>query len=177
MGISKESSYWHESNEEKKIMRISFGQIVDAVIKREGGLVNDSSDKGGLTKYGISQRAFPKEDISSINEAKAKHLYLTHYWRPCKAEKLPEAIRETYFDMVVNMGQSRGVKLLQEACNQKGSDLIVDGLIGPKTLKAAKRLEKERLTAFRVLHYAKIVLNDSSQMKFYYGWYRRSIEI
>ena len=79
--------------------------------------------------------------------------------------------------MVVNMGQSRAVKLLQQACNQKGSDLIVDGLIGPKTIKAAKRLEKDRLTAFRVLYYAKIVLNDSSQMKFYYGWYRRSIEI
>ena len=177
MGISKEGAHWHESNEEKKIMRISFGQIVDAVLKREGGLVNDSSDRGGLTKYGISQRAFPKEDISSINEAKAKHLYLTHYWRPCKAEKLPEKIRETYFDIVVNMGQSRAVKLLQQACNQKGSDLIVDGLIGPKTIKAAKRLEKDRLTAFRVLYYAKIVLNDSSQMKFYYGWYRRSIEI
>ena len=56
-------------------MRITFGDVVDAVIKREGGLVNDSSDKGGLTKYGISQRAFPKEDISSINEAKAKKLY------------------------------------------------------------------------------------------------------
>ena len=158
-------------------MRISFGDVVDAVIKREGGLVNDSSDKGGLTKYGISQRAFPKEDISSINEAKAKKLYLTHYWRPCKVERLPEAIREAYFDMVVNMGQGRAVKLLQQACNQKGSDLIVDGLIGPKTIKASKRLEKDRLTAFRVLHYAKIVLNDSSQMKFYYGWYRRSIEI
>ena len=177
MVIGKESPCWHEGDEEEKVMRITFGDVVDAVIKREGGLVNDSSDKGGLTKYGISQRAFPKEDISSINEAQAKKLYLTHYWRPCKVERLPEAIREAYFDMVVNMGQGRAVKLLQQACNQKGSDLIVDGLIGPKTIKASKRLEKDRLTAFRVLHYAKIVLNNSSQMKFYYGWYRRSIEI
>lgn len=158
-------------------MRKTFGDVVDAVLKREGGLVNDSDDKGGLTKYGISQRTFPKEDISSINEARAKDLYLKHYWRPSKAERLPDSIREAYFDMVVNMGQGRSVKILQEACNQKGADLIVDGLIGRKTIKASESLEKDRLTAFRVLHYAKIVLKDSSQMKFYYGWYRRSIEI
>jgi len=176
MVFSKETSFEYKSNE-KKIMRTTFGQVVDAVIKREGGLVNDSDDSGGLTKYGISQRAFPEEDISIINEARAKSLYLKHYWRPCKAERLPEKIREAYFDMVVNMGQSRAVKILQEACNQKGSDLIVDGLIGPKTIKEAKALEKDRLTAFRVLYYAKIVLNNSIQMKFYYGWYRRSIEI
>ena len=45
-------------------MRVTFGQIVDAVLKREGGLVNDADDKGGLTKFGISQRAFPDEDIA-----------------------------------------------------------------------------------------------------------------
>jgi len=158
-------------------MRVTFGQIVDAVLKREGGLVNDADDKGGLTKFGISQRAFPDEDIAKLTEVQAKQIYLEHYWKPSKAERLPESIRETYFDMVVNMGQRRGVKILQEACNQKGAKLDVDGRIGPKTIKGADRLEKDRLTAFRVLHYAKIVLKNNSQMKFYYGWYRRSIEI
>ena len=158
-------------------MRVTFGQIVDAVLKREGGLVNDADDIGGLTKFGISQRAFPDEDIAKLTEVKAKQIYLEHYWKPSKAERLPESIRETYFDMVVNMGQRRGVKILQEACNQKGAKLDVDGRIGPKTIKGADRLEKDRLTAFRVLHYAKIVLKNASQMKFYYGWYRRSIEI
>jgi lysozyme family protein len=158
-------------------MRVTFGQIVDAVLKREGGLVNDADDKGGLTKFGISQRAFPDEDIAKLTEVQAKQIYLEHYWKPSKAERLPESIRETYFDMVVNMGQRRGVKILQEACNQKGAKLVVDGKIGPNTIKGAGRLEKDRLTAFRVLHYAKIVLKNSSQMKFYYGWYRRSIEI
>ena len=158
-------------------MRVTFGQIVDAVLKREGGLVNDADDKGGLTKFGISQRAFPDEDIAKLTEVQAKQIYLEHYWKPSKAERLPESIRETYFDMVVNMGQRRGVKILQEACNQKGAKLDVDGRIGAKTIKGADRLEKDRLTAFRVLHYAKIVLKNSSQMKFYYGWYRRSIEI
>ena len=107
-------------------MRVTFGQIVDAVLKREGGLVNDADDKGGLTKFGISQRAFPDEDIAKLTEVKAKQIYLEHYWKPSKAERLPESIRETYFDMVVNMGQRRGVKILQEACNQKGAKLDVD---------------------------------------------------
>ena len=61
-------------------MRVTFGQIVDAVLKREGGLVNDADDKGGLTKFGISQRAFPDEDIAKLTEVKAKQIYLEHYY-------------------------------------------------------------------------------------------------
>jgi lysozyme family protein len=84
-----------------------------------------------------------------------------------------------YFDMVVNFGQRRAVRILQEACNSKNksSKLVVDGRIGPKTLRACKSLEQDRLLAFRVLHYSKIVMKKKNLMKYYYGWIRRAISI
>jgi len=84
-----------------------------------------------------------------------------------------------YFDMVVNFGQRRAVKILQEACNHKnkGKDLVVDGRIGPNTLRASKSLEKDRLLAFRIFHYARICMKNKTLMKYYYGWVRRTIEI
>ena len=68
---------------------------------------------------------------------------------------------------------------MQEACNHKakGSKLVVDGRIGPNTLKAARTLEKDRLLAFRVLHYSKIVMKRKNLMKYYYGWIRRAISV
>jgi lysozyme family protein len=86
-----------------------------------------------------------------------------------------------YFDMVVNFGQSRAVKILQEACNNKNrksaNKLVVDGKIGPKTIKASKLLEKDRLLAFRVFHYSRICIKNTALMKYYYGWVRRSMHV
>mgnify|MGYP003654806057 CR=1 FL=1 len=83
-----------------------------------------------------------------------------------------------YFDMVVNFGQYKAVKIVQEAVNHRGKYKIqVDGKIGPNTLKAVKTLEKQRLLAFRVMHYAKICMTNKKLMKYYFGWFNRSIHI
>lgn len=42
--------------------------MIDRVIAREGGskITRDLHDPGGVTKYGISQRAYPDEDIENM---------------------------------------------------------------------------------------------------------------
>ena len=156
-------------------------QIIKEVLRREGGakLTKDPDDPGGVTKYGISKRSNPDVDVENLTEDEAVIIYLEKYWRPSKASSLPEPLQDMYFDMVVNFGQRRAVRILQEACNSKSKSngLVVDGRIGPNTLKAARSLEKDRLLAFRVLHYSKIALKKNSLMKYYYGWIRRSISI
>jgi len=81
--------------------------------------------------------------------------------------------------MVVNQGQSRAVKILQQAANGKSKKdkIAVDGKIGPNTIKACARLGPERLKAYRVMHYAKLVMNKPSLEKYYYGWFRRAMEV
>jgi lysozyme family protein len=156
-------------------------EIIKNVLKREGGdkITRDRDDPGGLTKFGISKRAHPGLDIESLTENDAVLIYLEDYWKPSRASDLSLQLQEMYFDMVVNFGQRRAVKILQEACNHKSknSKLTVDGRIGPKTLKASKSLEKDRLLAFRVMHYSKICIKKKILMKYYYGWIRRTIHI
>ena len=156
-------------------------QIIKEVLRREGGskLTKDPDDPGGTTKYGISKRANPDVDVENLTEDEAVVIYLDKYWKPSKASYLPESLQDMYFDMVVNFGQSRAVKILQEACNHKNKDkkLIIDGKIGPNTLKASKFLEKDRLLAFRIFHYARICMKNNKLMKYYYGWVRRTIEV
>jgi lysozyme family protein len=49
-----------------------FDKAFQEIIAIEGGLVNDKNDRGGLTKYGISQKAFPKVDIRNLTIDGAK---------------------------------------------------------------------------------------------------------
>ena len=159
----------------------SFEEMVDRSIVREGGskLTRDPDDPGGTTKYGISQRAHKDVDIENLTHEKAVSIYNEHYVKPSKAATFPSELQEIYLDMVVNMGYSRAVKVVQQATNAKGAKLVVDGKLGPKTLQAIKdkRLEAERLTAYRILYYSKLITKRPTLEKYYFGWYRRSVEV
>ena len=64
------------------------------------------------------------------------------------------------------------------AINGKYKDaVVVDGRVGPKTIKAIKKLEADRLRAYRVLKFAEIVCKDPSQEKFWFGWFRRALHV
>jgi lysozyme family protein len=102
---------------------MTFEEIVEGVLHREGGYVNHPDDPGGETKYGIAKRSHPDEDIKNMTMDRAADIYEKDYWKPSKATSLPKSLQECYFDMVVNMGQRRAVKILQEACNSKGCGL------------------------------------------------------
>ena len=153
-----------------------FQETVERVIEREGGYVNHPNDPGAETNMGISIRAHPKEDIKNLTKERAIEIYHRDYWIPSKVEKLPTKIKETYFDMVVNMGQRRAVKVLQEACNSKKCGLVVDGLIGSKTIRASKKIDKSRLQVYRILYYTDLIQKRKSLKVFIVGWIRRAME-
>ena len=155
---------------------MGFEKAIKDVLKHEGGYVHDPHDRGGETNFGISKRAHPDVDIKNLTEEHAVGIYHEHYWIPSKAEKLPERLQGYYFDMCVNLGQRNSVKVLQKACNNKGTKMVsVDGRIGPNTIKAANNLELERLKSYRVLYYANLVHSNPTQEKFWFGWFRRSL--
>lgn len=158
-------------------VKMPFLEIVNKIIKLEGGFVNDKDDKGGETKYGISKRSFPEYDIPNLTIDTAIELYRTYYWKPSKAEKLPRDLVGQYFDMVVNLGQGNAVKVLQKAINGSAKNKItVDGRIGTQTIEAAKSLSQQRLCAYRIKYYADLVSKNPTQEKFYYGWFKRALK-
>ena len=159
-------------------MLVEFDDIIEKVLEHEGGYVNDPTDAGGETKYGISKRAYPDEDIKELTIERAKELYKRDYWDRYRTADLPDRLRHIYVDMCINMGGGRAIKILQEACNSKNANKIdVDGGIGPATIKAATNVEPFRLRAYRVMFYAELVMKKPEQMKFWVGWFRRSCEV
>ena len=154
-----------------------FDDIIKVVLHHEGGYVNDPQDPGGETNFGIAKRSHPDVDIKNLTEDGAKEIYKEHYWDKNKVESLPEELRHIFFDMCVNQGKSRGVKILQRAANAKGAGLKVDGGMGPKTLAAMKGVELDRVRAYRVKYYADLVTRKPDLEKFYYGWFRRALEV
>jgi lysozyme family protein len=154
---------------------MEFDTIIEKVLQHEGGYVNDKDDLGGETKYGITKRFYPHLDIKNLTREQAKDIYYKDYWIPSKASKLPEDLRYAYFDCVVNTGQYRAVRILQQACNNKNTFTIKeDGKIGAATISACKKLESDRFVSYRILFYSLLISENPTQEKFWYGWYKRA---
>ncbi len=160
-------------------MLTKFDDIIEVVLHHEGGYVNDPKDPGGETNFGIAKRSHPDVDIKNLTKEGAKEIYKEVYWDGNKVDELPEELKHIYFDMCVNQGKGRAVKILQQAANAKGANLKVDGGLGPMTLRAIlkSKVELQRVRAYRVKYYADLVTRKPDLEKFYFGWFRRALEV
>lgn len=156
---------------------MGFNEIIEKVIEHEGGYVNDPTDLGGETRWGITKRFYPDVDIKNLTKEQAKEIYRRDYWEKNRVEELPEELWYIFFDMCINQGRGTAVKILQRAANSKGRNISVDGGMGPMTIKAMKGVEVERVRAYRVKYYADLVTSNPEQDRFYFGWFRRSMEV
>ena len=118
-----------------------------------------------------------RNNIESLIKEGAKEIYYEDYWCDNKVPHMPDDLKHIYFDMCVNQGRGRAVKILQRAANAKGAGLKVDGGMGPKTLAAMKGVELDRVRAYRVKYYADLVTRKPDLEKFYFGWFRRALEV
>jgi len=113
-----------------------FELAVSLILKLEGGLVDHPRDPGGITNMGISLRAHPylgEHGIKTLTREGAKKIYLKHYWEPIKGDQLPPELAICVFDGAVNQGPVAASKILQSVVGA-----TVDGVIGPKTISAAR---------------------------------------
>lgn len=119
---------------------MNFDVSFEKLIGNEGGYTQGKGDPGGETKYGISKRSYPMEDIQNLTLARAKELYKRDFWGPAGCDTLPEPIKFDLFDMAVNSGVRQAVKTLQHAVGAKE-----DGLLGSATLQAAQSMSPDRV--------------------------------
>jgi len=156
-----------------------FLEIVYDTLDHEGGYVNDPTDPGGETNYGISKRAYPKIDIKALTKHEAVKIYYKDYWVKYRVGDLPSNIRHIIFDGCVNMGASRIMRILQKVVNVKGGSLKVDGRIGKNTIAQTRKYkpEPDRLRAYRVKYYADLCTRKPKLEKYYFGWYRRALAV
>lgn len=154
----------------------AFERAIAVVIDMEtggdpaGGYTNDPRDPGGETRWGISKRSFPREDIKTLSRAKAVELYRANYWEPLRPDELPISLAIVLFDTAVNQGVATAVRLLQKACG-----VAQDGVMGPNTIAAANRMKDSvaRFSAERAIRYASTANFDVYAR----GWLRRAFVV
>lgn len=158
-----------------------FRGAVERTLKFEGILSNDKYDSGGLTKFGISKRAYPKLDIANLTIEDAEKIYERDYWKACKCNEInSQVIAEQLFDIAVNCGTYAGAKLIQRAVNSVNikAGLKVDGKIGRLTIAAIAECDEKtlnnQLVDLRVAFYKEIVNRKATQEKFLKGWLIRA---
>lgn len=128
--------------ERPKRMSANFDKAFVAIIGAEGGYVNDPRDPGGETKFGISKRSYPKEDIPNVTLDRAKAIYFQDFWTPVRGDDLPWPLSLFVFDAAVNQNPTVAVKLLQKAAG-----VAQDGSLGPKSIRAIAKADKHELCA------------------------------
>jgi lysozyme family protein len=147
---------------------MNFDKAFEILIGHEGGFVDHPKDPGGATKYGITKRTYPTEDIPNLTLERAKELYRRDFWGPAGCDALPETVRFDVFDMAVNSGVRAAIRMLQCAVDE-----TPDGVLGPRTLQAVQSMPAPRLVArFNGLR-LEFMAGLSTWPAFGRGWARR----
>lgn len=164
----------------------AFLHALSFIRAREGGYVNDPTDKGGETKCGISDKrdgladgktdvdgdGKPDTRIKDLTEEQAGQIYFRDYWYPAYCSQWPDGISLFVFDSAVQHNPKKAVQLLQDAVG-----VTADGIIGPKTRTAVASADAEwlltRCFLRRSRYYADIIKSNASQGKYLNGWFNR----
>lgn len=134
---------------------MDFQTAFQSLIGNEGGYSLDPHDRGNWTggainvgqckgtKYGISAAAYPNLDIASLTLDTVAPIYQHDYWGAAGCDMVPDAVKFDLFDIAVNSGVKRAIKVLQAACGLTGSD--VDGVFGQATATAVANIDPATL--------------------------------
>ena len=173
---------------------VDVDAMIDALIDREGGFVNNPADTGGPTRFGIT------ESVARINgyegpmqrlpRDEAAAIYKRLYWLRPRFDEVAKRSRRLaaeLFDTGANMGPAVAVTFLQRALtalNRNGKDypdLVPDGRIGAQTLAAldaflAVRASSGEAVLLRALEalqgerYLRLAERRPANEAFLYGW-------
>src|SRR5690606_17530851 len=82
----------------------------------------------------------PKSAVQNLSRAEASAIYRAEYWNACHAGDWKPGTDLAVFDYAVNSGPDRAVRGLQSALG-----VVVDGIVGPNTLEAARKADAARV--------------------------------
>ncbi len=175
--------------------------LIDALIGREGGYVNHPADRGGPTRWGITEQVARAHGYAGAMRDLPRDVAIAIYYQAYWLEPGFAAISVRYpdvavelFDIGVNMGTSVAGGFIQRCLNvfnQGGAqyaDLVVDTRLGRMTLLALEAFRERRgdeggerlLEAIRSLRgarYIDICEARPTQEAFAYGWFGRMVEM
>lgn len=159
-------------------------KLIPFILSWEGGFVNDPDDLGGATNKGITIGAFRTyrqknglsrpsvEDLRNISDLEWSDVFKTMYWDRWKADQInSQSVANILVDWVWASGKY-GIEI-----PQKVLDVAVDGIVGPKTIKAVNSWDPKELfdtiKTERLAFIERIVKSRPANAKFRQGWINR----
>lgn len=145
---------------------MSIEHILDGIIRREGGYVNNPADRGGPTNWGITLKTLSdwrkkectEEDVKALTQMEAKNIYREVYVTPFMSYTYDTPTLELIVDSAVNHGVARVMGWLE-------------GLKSSDPNQIYKHVFKERM-----MFYGRIIARNKSQAIFASGWMNRLAE-
>ena len=156
-----------------------FERAIEVVLAHEGETYTEHpNDRGGATKFGISQHWNPGVNIRELARQEAIEIYWERHWQGRGYERLPEKLAIKLFDLAVNLGESTAVTCIQRALLACGTRVAIDGRLGPETCEAARGADESSLLAAlrseAAGEYRLRVARGVNQRVFREGWLRRA---
>ncbi len=170
-------------------------RLIDELIEREGGFVNHPGDRGGATRFGITEAVARAHGYSGamamLPRDEAAAIYRRLYWLRPRFDEIARrapAVAAELFDTGANMGPAVATTFLQRALtalNRNGKDypdLVPDGRAGPRTMAALDGFLQARgrrggqtvllraLEALQGERYLRLAERRPANEAFLYGW-------
>lgn len=164
--------------------------------QNEGGYSNVDGDNGGETYIGISRNNWPNwegwrivdtnkplrdEGIihNPVLDKLVTDFYYSEFWEANNLEDINnQAIATKLLDMCVNMGSSRGIKILQQSlANDFRYAIDIDGIAGNETIKYTNQAGTTLLGHLRQRckdFYEGLAEEHPNDKQFLNGWLRRA---
>lgn len=134
----------------------NWQKAFEQMLASEGGFTDDERDKGnslpdgrkGSTMLGVTQFNWEQhvghqvthDQMRKLSPADVEPLYKKKYWDVVRADELPSGIDYLVFDMGVNAGPGRSIKIMQTALG-----VPADGGFGPMTMAAVLAADPVKL--------------------------------
>jgi lysozyme family protein len=134
----------------------NWQKAFEQMLASEGGFTDDERDKGnslpdgrkGSTMLGVTQFNWEQhvghevthDHMRRLTPADVEPLYKKKYWDVVRADELPSGIDYLVFDMGVNAGPGRAIKLMQTALG-----VPADGGFGAMTMAAVLAADPVKL--------------------------------
>ncbi len=172
----------------------SIDELIDEVIGREGGYSNHPADKGGPTRWGVTEavaRAHGfQEDMRAFPRDGAVSIYRRLYWTKPGFDRIGStapSLAAELFDTGVNMGPATAAGFLRRALNALNrnggdyGDIPASGLIDDAVVAALSAFLSKRgppgegvmLKAIEALQgerYLRLAETRPANEAFLYGW-------
>lgn len=181
-------------------------EIIDEVVRREGGYSDRKADRGGPTNFGITQKKLSEwrgkpvtaADVKAMSVLEAKAIYRADYVAPWEflGHDAP-GLFELLVDWTSTSWVDDPTRALQAALAKRGHAVKVDGALGSKTREAWKvavalnravgLLIEVDVAKARHNFYVDLALNEpdvqvfiathpKTQLRNLRGWLNRSLE-